>query len=317
MDGSFVPWEEPEQNAFSIVVPDGWDISGGVFDASEIDRRPWLAAMSPDEDIYIEIGDQTLSAFIVPNEILEGQGYEQGNSFAIDGTEFAVWPYLPGEEFLSVYADLVLGLEGCTLETRALPELTEAVRSYVLEQGTDYYGIQQDAGELIYTCGSGEDTVTGYLAAVTAFTSFPDADFWEVISLVGVESVPDRVDDARAILARMAGTFSLADSWINELDVISAEEAAQMSEYAGGIPRLVGSGIAPPTEAAPALDATINTDAMELGFRIGETDAPDEIAIFNDPQFTWLDAQGNILGTDVRATSDDVDIDALVNSEIE
>ena len=196
-DGSFVPWEEPEQNAFSIVVPDGWDISGGVFDASEIDRRPWLAAMSPDEDIYIEIGDQTLSAFIVPNEILEGQGYEQGNSFAIDGTEFAVWPYLPGEEFLSVYADLVLGLEGCTLETRALPELTEAVRSYVLEQGTDYYGIQQDAGELIYTCGSGEDTVTGYLAAVTAFTSFPDADFWEVISLVGVESVPDRVDDAR------------------------------------------------------------------------------------------------------------------------
>ena len=90
-----------------------------------------------------------------------------------------------------------------------------------------------------------------------------------------------------------------------------------MSEYAGGIARLVESGIAPTTEAAPASDATINTDAMELGFRIGETDAPDEIAIFNDPQFTWLDAQGNILGTDVRATSDDVDIDALVNSEIE
>lgn len=316
-DVAFVPWEEAEQNAFSILAPDGWDISGGVFNASEIDRRPWLTAMSPDEEIYIEIGEQTLSTFIVPNEILEGQGYAQGDSFSIDGTEFVVWPYLPGEEFLSVYADLVLGLEGCTLEARALPELTEAVRSYVLEQGTDYYGTQQDAGELIYTCGSGEDAVTGYLAAVTAFTSFPDADFWEVISLIGVESTSDRVDEARAILARMAGTFSLSDSWINELDVISAEEAAQISEYAGGIARLVGSAVGPLTAAEPASEATIDTDAMELGFRIGETDAADAIVLFNDPQFTWLDAQGNILGTDVRATSDDVDIDALVNSEIE
>src|SRR5689334_16033918 len=44
----FVPWRDPKEGAFTVSVPEGWQLSGGLYRAAAIDVRPVVEIQSPD-----------------------------------------------------------------------------------------------------------------------------------------------------------------------------------------------------------------------------------------------------------------------------
>jgi hypothetical protein len=45
---SYVRWQDPRENAFSLDVPSQWKMSGGLFRFASVDTRAGVEALSPD-----------------------------------------------------------------------------------------------------------------------------------------------------------------------------------------------------------------------------------------------------------------------------
>lgn len=78
----FVPWEDPQEKAFRLQVPKGWQVSGGLFRYASVDIRFEVVAVSPDEKIIIRLGDHEVPPFIEPNPTLAFSGFPEGSLYS-------------------------------------------------------------------------------------------------------------------------------------------------------------------------------------------------------------------------------------------
>src|ERR1700730_15745420 len=58
---SFVPWREPNEGAYSLDVPRGWKVGGGILRRTPVDVRSAVNAAYPDGAIRVLLGDFGLS----------------------------------------------------------------------------------------------------------------------------------------------------------------------------------------------------------------------------------------------------------------
>ena len=68
---SFTRWFDPREHAFSLEVPVGWQIDGGMFRAGAINTRPALELTWPDHQIRCTSGDASIPPFTEPTPMLE------------------------------------------------------------------------------------------------------------------------------------------------------------------------------------------------------------------------------------------------------
>src|SRR4051812_33256648 len=73
----FKRWVDPTESAFSLDVPVGWKISGGIKRAS--DTRSEIMMQSPDGQIIVKIGDVNIPlSYVELNQTLASLGYREG-----------------------------------------------------------------------------------------------------------------------------------------------------------------------------------------------------------------------------------------------
>lgn len=63
------------EGAFTIPVPQGWRVDGGLKRFTAIDTRPELTAVSPDNQIIIQMGDSFIPSFSLPTQMGPRKGY--------------------------------------------------------------------------------------------------------------------------------------------------------------------------------------------------------------------------------------------------
>jgi len=301
----FEAWTETDTGAFTLDVPTGWAIKGGVYAASTLDQRQWLTAVSPDESIWVTIGDNRIPSFIVPNALLRAQGYSEQDSYLVGDTEFTILPYLPGEAFLEEYAATFLDLSDCDVDLVPLPDLSAAIQAYVKQNGIDWLGVQQDAGALTYICGTGDEEYVGYLLALTALHEVQDAELWGVSAFYSIETWPDDLPAAMTILQAMMSSYVIDPQWAAQQLGLTTRVAAEQSQTAIEVAQLLAEGVA---AEQIALFGGIDTSAMTPYLTIESPETGEEQSIFADPNVGWIDSAGNILGTDVPALPDQLDV---------
>ncbi len=97
---AFVQWQDPRENAFSLQVPKGWSIDGGMFRFATVDIRAEVTAVSPDGKISLRLGDKDIPLFTEPNPTLAMAGFHEGSLYSPGyGVVFLVKRYLPGVQF--------------------------------------------------------------------------------------------------------------------------------------------------------------------------------------------------------------------------
>ncbi len=304
-------WQEPELGAFSLDVPVDWEVTGGIYPASDLDQRRWVVAIAPDDAIFATIGDNRVTPFIEPNAALTAQGYVEGDTISIADSEVTVWPYRPGEEFLLDYVTYIMELEDCDIETEPLPELTTAVATYVRHNAIDTLGIQQDAGALAYACGSGADQYVGYLLALTTLHDIEGTLLWEATVLVGYDTLPTDVENAAAALQQMVTSYRVDANWLREQFGYTRSEATAQMEIAADIYQLVADALPVAAAASP-----VDTDAMEVFLTIDHPTTGTEQQLLLDRFFGWIDRAGNLLGTTTDAHPTDVDFAEITVDQI-
>lgn len=84
----YITVHDPQENSFSVDVPSGWKIYGGLFRYGYVDARPLIDMTSPDGSTNIRIGDATIPPYTTPNRLLPEHSphtaeYATGDQFAV------------------------------------------------------------------------------------------------------------------------------------------------------------------------------------------------------------------------------------------
>jgi hypothetical protein len=99
---NWTQYQDPFERAFTLDVPRGWTVKGGMFRLGYSDARPMVDMRSPDGKIAIRLGDLSVPVYAAPSpyHTREGEVYDLGAQ-----GQLIVAKYHTGPEFAALYAE--------------------------------------------------------------------------------------------------------------------------------------------------------------------------------------------------------------------
>ena len=147
---SWVTVRDNREQAFSIEVPKGWKVYGGMFRFSSVDARPFADMTSPDGKTNIRVGDATIPGYSVPNPWLPRQPHMAA--------------YASGDVFAKKYGQARFSSMCQSLQVQEVHPMTPKYNQ--AGQGL----IRTTGGEAIFACTEKGQAMAGYVYAETMLT---------------------------------------------------------------------------------------------------------------------------------------------------
>jgi len=148
--GQWTTFRDPEEQAFALEVPEGWQVQGGTGRRSSLQYRPWVQAAAPDANTIIALNDPGELSFAVPTQSLAMAGYYPGTVYTTPGAQYTVASYLNGKQYAEWWGKrrLAAFCQNINAEGAAgLPELTAAANGAAQAGGMSF-----DAGMVTFSC---------------------------------------------------------------------------------------------------------------------------------------------------------------------
>jgi len=204
--GGDVAWEkfeDPLEQAFTLEVPRGWTVKGGMFRLGYSDHRVMVDMTSPDGKVNIRLGDLAVPTYFLPNQFHhEGEVYDLGAQ-----AQGRVARYRSGQEFAKGYSKVRFARVCQSLAPQAS---TLPLRTHLdTPQGVT----QASEGEATYGCGDR----TAYVYAQTALMQ----GLWQATSLTSYVAPEGQVALTRSIILHSSKSLQLSPAWVqkqNQLD---------------------------------------------------------------------------------------------------
>lgn len=216
-DAEYVAWTDPRERAFSVRVPKGWAVRGGLARHAAVDTRVDLAATSPDGKVRIGIGDSRLPSFILPTPALAAMGFVEGSVYSPGyGLQMVVRRYAPGAAFAKQYIQAVVGADCTDLRftpARDLPTVARVFNDLSARYGNSLIGVRHDAGLISFTCRRQGQPQRGMYLALTQATAMPAGGIWRMVFLYGYLAPESRAGQAEEALSRMVKSFTPNPEW--------------------------------------------------------------------------------------------------------
>jgi hypothetical protein len=207
----FMRWMDPTENAFTVEVPAGWRVSGGIKRIGTTAKVSEIVAQSPDGQI-LRSGDVSIPhQFMEPNATLDGLGYREGGTYP--GTSTPIIRFMTGLDFATSYIQRNVGqicnqVQWVRRNDRRDYIQALASRGLLLERN------QYSAGEVIFTCQSGRGPYVGYLFVETSRNSNAGVgNIWNVTRLDGFLAPTNRATQADLVLQRLLASFTIDARW--------------------------------------------------------------------------------------------------------
>src|ERR1700722_2046932 len=106
---SWITVRDTREQAFSVNVPKGWTVRGGMFHVGALNPRPVVDMVSPDGKTDIRIGDNTIPAYGLANPVLARMGLTEGKVMMLRGTWPIVARYRKADEYVARYGPAHFG----------------------------------------------------------------------------------------------------------------------------------------------------------------------------------------------------------------
>lgn len=311
---SYVKWQDPRENAFSLEVPSQWKTSGGLFRFASVDTRSAIEVVSPDGKIRITGGDAEIPAFTVPNPTLEMAGFREGSWYSPGyGVYRMVRRYVPGTAFAQEYvtAKVTRGCSDVNLtETRDRPDAVQAINAIYAQYGNLGFSINLTAGEVAFTCRREGQSLQGYYFAGTQLTQAYGVSLWNVELLYGYLAASDKVAEAQSVLEHMLKTFQLNPQWVAMQQNITANTSSIVSRTSQEISNIISQSY---WNRQGVMD---ELSRRRSNATLGVEDVIDpvtgrEIKVESGSNYYWIDHRGTIVGTDTD-TRPNIDFRELI-----
>jgi hypothetical protein len=294
----YVSWTDPHEDAFSLEVPEGWEINGGLIRRNALDPRVAVRVKSPDHAITLASGDAELPGFVLLSPqyaamFPEGSWYSPGAGIQWQVRRFT--PAVPfGEEYLRMRLPSVCQ-NFVVKEHRERPDVAQVMDREA--QGFRQYGqVMNSAGEIAFTCSQDGQPREGYLLVTTQFIQSGVLHLWYAKDLLAYLAPPDRTAEAQAVLSHMYQSFRVNLQWVAR----QQQTTMQVSQIA--------------TETQQHISSVINStywnkvSVQDENMRkvenaiLGTTDVVDPATgeqrrIENSSNYYWINNRGTIVGT--------------------
>jgi hypothetical protein len=199
---------DPREKAFTVDVPAGWTIRGGLFRMGFSDTRAMVDMQSPDGRIDVRLGDVAVPTYALPspNHEREGEPYDLGAQ-----AQMVVARYRTGPEFVVLYSharfhDLCRNPRGEPNAAQiSLPDIVAGDRPD-----------QTSSGQITYRCdaAAAKGSAAGSAIAYAWVRASLYKSLWGVSPLGSFFATADQADLARAVLLHSTKAFTINPEWI-------------------------------------------------------------------------------------------------------
>jgi|SRR5579871_619685 len=211
-------WNDPMENAFSLSVPRGWRVIGGMYRFGPTDSRPDLVVLAPGGGMLLKLGQKDFGVFMEPIYTPMGN-VTSGSLPQHDGSQIQVLGYLSGQQFARYYVEHVRqecgGIRVASGNNRA--DLAAMVAQSAQEDGVPQGQIT--VGDVTFTCTARGTELRGYYLASTvriptdASRRGQGGAMWFVYRLGGYLTVPEWQPSAEAIAQEVVRSVQVNPAW--------------------------------------------------------------------------------------------------------
>jgi len=285
---SFYTFEDPNEGAFTIKIPTGWQVmEGSGLIRPYIDAGVMVAAQSDNQEfIFIS----PVAAYAVPNSVLDFAGFTEGTYYDVSGgiaKPMLVARYMDAQEYLEAYIEQ-LSVTTQVLEVKERPDLT----------GSDLGPLitRQSATEMTYLSNLGPSQLKNKVIAYTYLVESNGMGIW-VASMFGYSSAESLFNETEYLVLRSAETLKVDPEW-------AKREAQEMNERLGIIASTqesISETISSTFEYRSDTMDAINEEWSDtiLGIEeVYDSDTGEMHIVDSGARYYWIDDRGTIYGTD-------------------
>jgi hypothetical protein len=299
---AYVRWKDPRENAFSIDVPAGWTMTGGLYRFASVDTRGAWQAVSP-EGIRVTGGDASLPTFTEPNSTLSFAGFREGTWYSPGyGVRMFVRRYLPGTQFAREYVSTKVAHDCADVrltDSRDRADAVAALNAVYAQYGTGGVSFRLTAGEAAFRCNQQGRSMAGYYFAGTQRVQAAGmpGGIWNAEHLFGYLAPESRIETAQAVAAHMLASIQLNPRWVAMQQNIAANTSAIVSRTGAEISRMISDSYWNRQQVDDELSRRRSNATL------GVEDVVDpatgrETKVESGSNYYWIDQRGTIVGTD-------------------
>jgi len=240
---------EPSERAYTVEVPQGWRVAGGVKRLAPSEARPWLTAVSPDGQTEMFVGDPSVPWYSTPHPEI---GLREGNQSAgIHGQAMTVAAYETGAEYATRYGTRALASVCANVQalgTQPRPDVEDQVRPLI------EYSTRLDAGMATFSCErNGQPFSAEVVAATNLFAPNPNGGVWRPAALYGFRTPQGNEAAAQQILEHMQQSLVPDPQWRDAMKrAAEAETQAMMQQNAARLQQPPPSTYQPQPRPSPS-----------------------------------------------------------------
>lgn len=207
---AWVEFQDPYEHAFTVEVPQGWTVRGGLYRLGFSDVRPMVDLQSPDGKINVRLGDVAIPSYVIPVQFhnREGERYDLGAQ-----AQMVVSKYYAGPQFAVLYSHARFN-KVCRNPQPAPPSA----------EITDYLPPDPNAkttssGQITYRC----DTPSGAGIAFAYTKTALYGTFWQAPAVISFLAPSDQTSEAELVARHGAQTFKINPQWLEYQKRMDAE----------------------------------------------------------------------------------------------
>lgn len=223
----FVRWTEPKEKAFSVEVPQGWNVSGALIRVGKTDLRSSVYVESPNDDQAILMNDPNIPRLATIGPQDQERGVTEGHTENVGGAFNVLYlNYMPATEFNRWYmqtriAELVDDLQIRREEN--LPRTAAQMTAEAKRKPNPIHARIQTSCAITHFAGTEKETgkpIVGRIVTMTQIYVNPNprySSLWQakpyMIACDADNNAEARLEKLSATLRQMQNTFRWEPAW--------------------------------------------------------------------------------------------------------
>lgn len=207
---NWVNYTDSAEGAFSMDVPLGWQVKGGMYRFGYFDVRWMMDVRSLDGKTLIRLNDANVPPYALPGPFTgrEGQAYTRPQQF-----QMIVSSYRDAKTYAEMYAKKRFSSVCTTMTPRTVDWSPTRPPQWQPDPGS-----QSDDGAVAFDCATsdGPRVVNVYVTS----TLFPQSKFWTA-GPVSILAAPESLGQARTMLQHMADSWKKSEQWAQYQDRVT------------------------------------------------------------------------------------------------
>lgn len=293
---TYTQFVDPDQNSFSVEVPQGWKNSGGMVRPIAIDARPWVKSVSPDDTVTAFLGDPQIGPCSIPSALNYKLGARLGQTTTTSYGLKTVWlNYQTAPVFLKKYGHMILTKFATDIQEQGVEEHPDIAR--VMNKNCT----ASSAASIKFTANYNGVPVVAYFLGSTKSLVAYGTGMWWVTLLGGVVTTAENESAGVEVFLHMLRSFQYNQQWSSNAIKAAGDTSRIVTDTSNSVFNTISNSY----WARQAVQDRAHRNFSNYIRGTQDLQDPQTGNVYNveyGPKYHWIDSGGTVFGTDSTET---------------